>query len=168
MTARPNGSFSVEWTSVGNMLARRGLIPGSVHQVVTYDADFQPNGESYLGVYGWTRNPLIEYYIVDSWGDTRPPAGTSTFMGTVNSDNGTYDIYRVYIMDMLGTNSYYRYWSVRTAKRTTGTITVANHFAAWESLDMNMGELYEVTMLVEGYQNSGTAEIRSLSMTTAP
>ena len=89
-------------------------------------------------------------------------------MGTVNSDDGTYDIYRVYISDMLGTYSFYRYWSVRTTKRTAGTVTVANHFAAWQSLDMEMGELYEVTAFIEAYQNSGTAEIRSLSMTVEP
>jgi endo-1,4-beta-xylanase len=159
-----SGGFSVEWSNINNLLGRKGLRPGSTNQIVTYEANYQPNGNSYLCVYGWTKNPLIEYYIVDSWGNWRPPGGTS--VGTVSSDGGTYDIYqtqRVNQPSIEGTKTFYQYWSVRTQKRTSGIITVANHFDAWASKGMNMGSLYEVSMTVEGYQSSGSANV-SMSM----
>jgi endo-1,4-beta-xylanase len=136
--------------------------PGTANQIVTYEADYQPNGNSYLCVYGWTKGPLVEYYIVDSWGSWRPPGGEG-HMGTVSSDGGTYDIYRTQRVNqpsIEGNTTFYQFWSVRTAKRTSGTITVANHFNAWASNGMNMGSLYEVSMTVEGYQSSGTADVR--------
>jgi endo-1,4-beta-xylanase len=153
--------FSVDWNNINNLLGRKGLRPGSTNQIVDYNADYQPNGNSYLCIYGWTENPLVEYYIVDSWGSWRPPGGEG-HMGTVSSDGGTYDIYRTQRVNqpsIQGTATFYQYWSVRTEKRTSGTITVANHFDAWQGLGMNMGSLYEVSMCVEGYQSSGTADV---------
>src|SRR5690606_13165906 len=63
--------FSVDWNNINNLLGRKGVRPGSANNVVTYEADYRPNGNSYLCVYGWTTGPLVEYYIVDSWGDWR-------------------------------------------------------------------------------------------------
>ena len=156
---KTNG-FSVEWTNVNNLLGRKGLRPGSRTNVVTYQATYQPNGSSYLCVYGWTRNPLVEYYIVDSWGDWRPPGEEP--MGTVTTDGGTYELYRTQRVNQPsidGTRTFYQYWSVRTEKRTSGNITVANHFDAWTRVGLTMGSLYEVSMTVEGYQSSGTADV---------
>ena len=154
--------FSVDWTNIGNLLGRKGIRPGSANLVVNYDAVvYQPNGNSYLCVYGWTRNPLVEYYIVDSWGDWRPPGGAS--LGTVTTDGGTYDIYkteRVNQPSIDGTKTFNQYWSVRSTKRTSGTITVGNHFTAWASKGLNMGSFYEVSMTVEGYQSSGKADVK--------
>jgi endo-1,4-beta-xylanase len=144
----------------GNYLARKGVRPGSAEPVVTYSAEYSPNGNSYLAIYGWTRNPLIEYYIVDSWGSWRPP-GTEK-IGNVDSDGGTYDIYRserVNQPSIDGTKTFWQYWSVRTEKRTSGTITVAPHFAAWEAFGLTMGDFYEVSLVIEGYQSSGEADV---------
>jgi endo-1,4-beta-xylanase len=153
--------FSVNWSNINNLLGRKGTRPGSANLVATYEANYQPNGNSYLCVYGWTRNPLVEYYIVDSWGGGRPPGGAS--VGTVTSDGGTYDIYRTQRVNQPsidGTQTFDQYWSVRTSPRTGGTITVGNHFSAWASNGLNMGSFYEVSMTVEGYQSSGTADVK--------
>lgn len=153
--------FDVEWNDINNLLGRKGVRPGTREQVVTYSADYNPNGNSYLCVYGWTTGPLVEYYIVDSWGSWRPPGGEG-FMGQVESDGGTYDIYRTQRVNqpsIEGTATFYQFWSVRTEKRESGVITVGNHFDAWENLGMNMGNLYEVSMCVEGYQSSGSASV---------
>ena len=162
MVAKADG-FSIEWSDDNNVLARKGVRPGSNDEVVTYEADYSADGTSFLGVYGWTRNPLVEYYILDSWGGGRPP-GRGDQLGTVESDGGTYDIYRTQQVDRPSidgdSSTFYQYWSVRTSERTSGTITVGNHFAAWESNGMNMGSLYEVSLVVEGYRSAGSADVR--------
>ncbi|UOQ74174.1 glycoside hydrolase family 11 protein [Hymenobacter cellulosilyticus] len=168
MTLGSGGAFSVTWSNIGNLLARKGLRPGAKNQTVTYAATYSPNGNSYLCVYGWFTSPMVEYYIVDSWGSWRPPGGTS--VGTVTSDGGTYDLYRTQRVNqpsIQGTATFYQYWSVRTAKRTSGTITVANHFNAWQSRGWTVGSMYEVSLTVEGYQSSGTANVTSMSMGTS-
>jgi len=47
----------------------------------------------YLSVYGWTRSPLIEYYVVEAFGSYNPSSGAQR-RGTIQSDGGTYDIYQ--------------------------------------------------------------------------
>jgi len=169
MTLDSGGTFSAQWSNIGNALFRKGkkFDETQTHQQignisVNYSANYQPNGNSYLCVYGWTVDPLIEYYIVDSWGSWRPPGGTSK--GTITVDGGTYDIYettRVNQPSIKGTATFKQYWSVRTSKRTSGTISVSEHFKAWESRGMSMGKMYETSLTVEGYQSSGTATVTS-------
>jgi endo-1,4-beta-xylanase len=153
--------FSVNWTGGTEFVGREGVRPGSGSLAVNYTATFNPNGNSYLCVYGWTTSPLVEYYVVDSWGSWKPPGGSS--LGTVTSDGGTYDIYkstRTNQPSIQGTATFPQYWSVRQQKRTSGTITLANHIAAWAGKGMPMGEFYEVSMTVEGYQSSGSADLK--------
>ncbi|MBN2735525.1 MAG: glycoside hydrolase family 11 protein [Spirochaetales bacterium] len=161
------GTFSINWNNINNLLARKGVRPGSKDNVVTYAADYRPNGNSYLCVYGWTRNPLVEYYIVESYGTWKPPGASP--MGTFSSDGGTYEIFRTQRVNQPsidGNTTFYQYWSVRTQKITSGTITVGNHFNAWAQKGMNMGSMYEVSFCVEGYQSSGTANVTKMEITT--
>ncbi|MBP3951616.1 glycoside hydrolase family 11 protein [Bacillus sp. YZJH907-2] len=172
MTLGSGGTFSAEWSNVNNILFRKGkkFNETQTHQQIgnmsiSYGANFQPNGNSYLTVYGWAVDPLVEFYIVDSWGSYRP---TGTFKGTINVDGGTYDVYettRTNQPSIKGTATFKQYWSVRTSKRTSGTISVSEHFKAWENLGMTMGKMYEVALTVEGYQSSGSANVYSNTLT---
>ncbi len=172
MTLNGGGAFSCQWSNINNALFRIGkkFNETQTHQQignisVNYTCNYQPSGNSYLCVYGWTSSPLVEYYIVESWGSWRPPGATSK--GTITVDGGTYDIYettRTNQPSIKGTATFQQYWSVRTSKKTSGTISVSDHFNAWENKGMQMGKMYEVAFTVEGYQSSGRADVTSMSI----
>ncbi len=167
MTLKGNGLFECWWQNIGNALFRKGVkwdCTKTYSQLgnitVNYGVDYQPNGNSYLCVYGWCRNPLVEYYIVDSWGTWRPPGANSK--GTIYVDGAAYDVYettRVNQPSIDGNTTFQQYWSVRQQKRTSGTISVTEHFKAWERMGMRMGLMYEAALTVEGYQSSGWADV---------
>ena len=67
-----NGTFEASWSGSSDYLARVGYQynPYISHKTKTFAVDYkytkQGNASySYVGVYGWTRNPDVEYYIVD-------------------------------------------------------------------------------------------------------
>ncbi|CAG7853245.1 Endo-1,4-beta-xylanase A Short=Xylanase A; AltName: Full=1,4-beta-D-xylan xylanohydrolase A; AltName: Full=22 kDa xylanase; AltName: Full=Xylanase X22; Flags: Precursor [Serendipita indica DSM 11827] len=155
------GSYGVVWSgNAGNWVGGKGWNPGSTRNI-QYTADYRPNGNSYLSVYGWTTSPLIEYYIFESYGTYNSSAG-ATKKGTVYSDGATYDILtatRYNAPSIQGTKTFTQFWSVRQSKRTSGTVTTANHFNAWKNLGMNLGTHNYQIIATEGYQSSGSATV---------
>ncbi len=162
MTLGSGGEYSVDWQNCGDFTCGKGWSTGSAQSITYNAAAWSPSGNAYLAVYGWTTSPLIEYYIVDSWGSWRP---AYVHVGTVVSDGGTYDIYtnvQVNQPSIVGNATFTQWWSVRQSARTTGgdnTITTANHFNAWKSLGATLGTFNYQIVLVEGYESSGFADI---------
>lgn len=172
------GSFTCSWTGIENVLFRTGKKLGSKQSYkgyngiyLDYDVDYEPKGNSYMCVYGWTENPkTVEYYIVEAWGSWRPPGATNS-LGTVEANGNKYDIYKTVRQNqpsIHGNETFDQYWSVRqnnpaqnNAKRhMEGRISISKHFEAWEKVGLDMGSmLYEVALNVEGYQSNGSASV---------
>jgi endo-1,4-beta-xylanase len=88
--------------------------------------------------------------------------------GTVTSDGGTYAIWehqQVNQPSIQGTSTFNQYISIRQGARTSGTVTVQNHFNAWAQAGMSLGSLNYQVMAVESWSGSGSGQI-SLSKGT--
>lgn len=167
---REGGRYTSQWSnSTNNWVGGKGWNPGG-RRVVNYSGSYNVDNSqnSYLALYGWTRNPLVEYYIIESYGSYNPSScttGRQTY-GTFQSDGGTYEIVRcqrVQQPSIDGTQTFYQYFSVRTPKKgfgeINGTITVGNHFDAWASAGLNLGDHDYMVLATEGYQSTGSSDI---------
>ncbi|KAJ7053381.1 endo-1,4-beta-xylanase [Mycena amicta] len=160
------GQYSVGWSGSGDFVSGQGFNPGSTSRVITYSASWGPNpaSRSLLSVYGWSTNPLVEYYINEESNqfDLGTANSGTVHKGTVTSDGSVYDVYehqQVNQPSIQGTATFQQYISVRQSKRTSGTVTVQNHVNAWASFGMPLGTMNYQVVAVEALGSSGQATV---------
>ncbi|KAF5017014.1 hypothetical protein F66182_11128, partial [Fusarium sp. NRRL 66182] len=152
------GSFSINYNTQQDFVVGLGWQPGDTTPI-TYSGSFSASGVGILAVYGWTTNPLVEYYIMETH-DGYQTVGTH--LGTVTSDGGTYDIWehqQVNQPSILGTSTFNQYISILQSPRTSGTVTVENHFQAWANAGLQLGTFNYQVIAVESWSGSGSGQI---------
>ena len=176
MTLNDGGAFDTEWSCevrAGNFLARRGRDFDRTKKAtdvgtitLDYDATYTAGsaGNSRLCVYGWMVDPLAEYYIIEDYVNWCPGPDPSTFQSkTVTIDDAQYEIFWIWhegpTIEGGGNKKFKQYFSIRKSKRTSGRITVSDHFKAWEEAGLEIGNLTEVALNVEGWESSGRANV---------
>jgi endo-1,4-beta-xylanase len=128
-------------------------------RTITYDGTFNPTGNAYLSVYGFTLNPLVEYYVLESHG-TYNPGDVLQYKGSFESDGSIYKVYLVIRTSNLNGEPVLRqYWSVRQNQRVSGSVNMQNHFDAWAGFGMGIGTHDFQIVSTEGYQSKGNSDI---------
>jgi len=159
MTLGTTGNYELDWTDTNSTVCGLGWETGARRNIEYEASTFDPGSNGYLCLYGWTTDPLVEYYIIEDHGPYQPG---DSFQGTVDTDGGTYDIYtseRVEKPSIEGTATFTQYWSIRQSGRTSGTITTGNHFDAWADNGMDMGTHDYQIMATEAYQSTGSSDV---------
>jgi hypothetical protein len=170
-------AFKATWNNAGDFLAREGFQwdeTKTYDQYGTVSADYayaktgSGGGYSYIGIYGWSNNPLIEFYIVDDWYGSGPPTAGGALKGSFNVDGGTYKIYthtQTNQPSIHGTTTFVQFFSIRQTARQCGHISITEHFKQWSSLGMTLGKMYEAKLLVEAGGGNGSIDFTTATMT---
>ena len=118
-------------------------------------------GTALVSLYGWSTNPLVEYYVIEDDQGGSPALGT--FMGTMTSDGGTYNIYehqQVNQPSIQGTTHLRAVPGDPAGHTTSGTITFQNFVNAWASHGMNLGTMNYQILATEAFGGgSGSSNV---------
>ncbi len=176
----PTPAFSAAWNNSGDFLARVGL---QWNDTKTYDAlgtvtaqysqtkSGSGGGYSYIGIYGWSVSPCVEWYIVDDSYNKMPVnPGSTTNKGTATIDGGTYTLYTRPTSGTggskcSGVSSWTQFYSVRQTARQCGQISITEHFKAWAAAGMTLGKMDQAQILVEVGGGSGSVSFPVANVT---
>ena len=148
---------------------------------IGYDTDVCISGSDAFGVYLELRYPLAGCYIIEGWGDWRPPNYTGKLfsdlkpLGTFESCGRTYEVYwnLTYVPTSIdGPSPHPQYWSVACDDEITPSekssskheINIKDHLEAWERFGLETGSLQNTFFYINGYNSSGYADINNISL----
>jgi hypothetical protein len=185
MTTFDTPAFRATWgPSSGDVLARLGLDFGD--SGLTYDqygpitAQFSETksgtggGYSYIGIYGFSADPCVEFYIVDdSYGEMPFTPWSISNKGTFTIDGSSYAMYSGTVTSTGGASScrgstWYQFYSVRQTARTCGQISLTQHFDAWKAAGMKLGNLIVLQILAEVGGGTGSIDFPIANVTIGP
>jgi len=180
LTTFSTAAFVASWNNSGDYLGRLGFEWGSAGKAFTAYGDikadlaFKKNGTagqySYVGIYGWSTNPCIEWYIVDDSYSAMPFNTGTQPSGTADLDGGTYNLVKRNTTGTGGNRcgnvtAWDQFYSIRHTGRQCGTISVSEHFKIWDAKGWKLGNLLEVKILVEAASGSGSVEFPVANVT---
>ena len=181
LTTFSTAAFVATWNNSGDYLGRLGFEWGNAGKAytaygdITADLAFKKNGTagqySYVGIYGWSTNPCIEWYIVDDSYSAMPFNTGTAPSGTADLDGGTYNLVKRNTSGTGGNRcgnvtNWDQFYSIRHTGRQCGTISVSEHFKLWDAKGWKLGNLLEVKILVEAASGSGSVEFSVANVKT--
>jgi endo-1,4-beta-xylanase len=177
-------AFSANWNNSGDFLARIGLQwnasktydeYGTLSAQFNYKKTGTGGGYSYIGIYGWSVSPCVEFYIVEDSYNNMPvnPGNTTNNKVSDEIDGSKYNLLTRSTTGTggskcSGVNSWNQYYSVRQKGRQCGTISITKHFDAWKANSMPLGKMDQAQILVEVGGGSGSVDFSVANVTATP
>jgi len=172
-------AFSTSWDNSSDFLAHLGLDfrtakPYTAYGTITAQFVETKTGSagsfSSIGIYGWTHSPCVEWYINEDAFNGLYGGGSVT----ATIDGATYSLSSQMTMGTGGANacesghtgSWLQIHSTRKTARQCGTVTVSDHFAAWEQQGWMLGTLSMVHINVEVGGGTGSMDFPVANVTT--
>jgi endo-1,4-beta-xylanase len=126
------GNFSIGYQNVNDVVGGKGWRTGSSRNI-GYNVGALSGSYNFVGVYGWTTNPLIEYYVAE-----RGSVAVNSYINTIYSDGHNYNVYKhlqVNQPSIIGTATFWQYQDVWGGAGTGSNrnINMANHINNWRS-----------------------------------
>jgi endo-1,4-beta-xylanase len=143
------GNYAISWSGVNDVVGGKGWSTGG-NMSVGYNVG-SASGYNNISVYGWTTNPLVEYYICEFGSVVN-----GTYKGSVTSDGHSYSTYehqQVNQPSIEGTATFEQYldnWG-GSSTGSNHTVTTGNHYSHWESLGMPLGSFNYMILGTESY-----------------
>jgi endo-1,4-beta-xylanase len=132
ITHGSGGNFAISYSNVTDVVGGKGWNPGSA-RTVGYNVGALSGSYNFVGVYGWTTSPLIEYYVAEMGSVTG-----GTYINSISSDGHNYSFYkqqRVNAPSIIGTATFWQYkdtWGGSTTG-SNRSVNMANHINNWRS-----------------------------------
>lgn len=132
ITFGSGGNFAISYSNVNDVVGGKGWNPGAA-RTIGYNVGALSGSYNFVGIYGWTTNPLIEYYVAEMGSVTG-----GTYINSISSDGHTYRFYkqqRVNAPSIIGTATFWQYkdtWG-GASTRSNRSVNMANHINNWRS-----------------------------------
>jgi endo-1,4-beta-xylanase len=130
----PNGggNFQITYSGVNDVVGGKGWQTGASRNI-GYNVGYLSGSYNFVGIYGWTTSPLIEYYVAE-FGNV---SGGTNF-GSVSSDGHSYGCWksqRVNAPSIIGTATFWQYkdqWG-GSGTGSNRVVNMGNHINNWRS-----------------------------------
>ncbi len=164
------GNFQLDYQNTKNVVGGKGW-KGGKDRKIGYNVGYTYGNFEFVGVYGWTKNTDVEYYVIEK-GQGGTNGSGYTYVKTYWSDGKKYNFYKRYVKNApcaLSSNNcnFWQYKSVRQGQPKyisgkTEKISMSKHASEWRKEGFGSYTQYQVFGM-ETYSSGykGTAGINA-------